>query len=339
MPITISDIARQLNLSVGTVSKALNGYPDISDATRERVQEAVRELGYQPSATARNLRRQRTEKIGVVVNYPVTIVNDFLSELIPGAALAAELANYNLILYTRAAHDLEQISRICRAREVDGLLLLWPAQLTETVTLMEAEQMPYVVLPRRVPHPGVSYIAADHFSGGRMLTDHLLGLGHRRIGFTARPELYESNLDRLAGYLSALTNAGVEFDERLVLETDGNDPQNGKEALLTFLAMERPPTAMLCFTDPMAMQVLAAAHELGMRIPDDLAIAGHDGILTSGLTVPPLTTVRQPIPEMGRLAVECLLAHIADHTLPPAQHMLPVTLVLRESTGSGQNLT
>jgi DNA-binding LacI/PurR family transcriptional regulator len=333
MSVTIESIAKQLNLSVSTVSKALNGYSDVGEATRNRILQRVQELGYHPNTAARNLRRQRTEKIGVVVNYPINVVDDFLAELIPGAAAAAEESDYNLILYTSAARHPERLSKICRAREVDGLLLLWPPQLERTIALMAEVQMPYVVLPRRVPYPGVSYIAADHHSSGRMLTQHLIDLGHRRIGFVTYPELYETNSDRLAGYRAGLADAGIPFDPTLMIESRSQDPGYGATILQTLLVLREPPSAILCFTDPMAMSVLAAAKAQGIRVPEELSLAGHDGILTSGMTVPALTTARQPIPEMGRLAVESLLAHITDSDLPPSQHILPIQLVVRDSTG------
>lgn len=332
MSVTLEDVSKHLGLSISTVSKALNGYSDISPATKERIAEAAAQLGYHPNMAARNLRRQRTEKIGVVVNYPIDQVNDFLSELIPGAAAAAEQTDYNLILYTSAARHPERISKICRAREVDGLLLLWPSQLKETVALMAQEAMPYMVLPRRVPYEHVSYIAADHRASGQALTEHLIALGHRRIGFTTYPELYESNTDRFKGYQTALADAGLPFDEQLVVETSGQDTNNGETVLQALLELDEPPTAVLCFTDPIAMRMLAAASARGIRVPEDLSITGHDGILTSGMTVPALTTARQPIPEMGRLAIECLLARIAEPELPPAQHLLPIEVVVRSST-------
>ncbi len=332
MPVTIDDVARHLNISVSTVSKALNGYSDVSTTTKERIQETARMLGYHPNMAARNLRRRRTEKIGVVANYPIDQVNDFLSELIPGMAAAAEQADYNLILYTSAARHPEQISKICRAREADGLLLLWPSQLEETVALMAQEAMPYIVLPRRVPYSGISYIAADHQSSGQTLTEHLIELGHTRIGFTTYPEVHESNTDRIKGYQSALEKADIPFDEQLIIETSSQDTNNGARILNAYLAMEKPPTAILCFNDPIAMRLLAAANARGIRIPEDLSITGHDGILTSGMTVPALTTARQPIPQMGQLAVECLLVRIADPGLPPAQHLLPIELIRRGTT-------
>lgn len=333
MSVTLEDISRHLDLSVSTVSKALNGYSDISPATKERIVKAAAALGYHPNMAARNLRRQRTEKIGVVVNYPIEIVDDFLSELIPGAALAAEHADYNLILYTSTDRNPGRFRKICRAREVDGLLLLWPSELDEIVEFMGHEEMPYIVLPRRVPDERVSYIAADHMSSGRMLTQHLIELGHTQIGFTCRPEVNETNLDRYAGYCSALADAGLPLSEHLVVESDGTDPLNGEKALQKFLKMEPVPTAILCFTDPMALQMMAAATEQGIQVPRDLSIAGHDGLLITGMTVPSLTTARQPITEMGRLAVECILEKISNPDLPPSRHMLPTELVIRNSTG------
>lgn len=336
MSITIKDISQHLGVSTSTVSKALNGYSDVSDETIQRVSAAATKLGYYPSAAARSLSRQRTDKIGVVLNYPVNMVNDFLSELIPGAAEAAEKVDYNLILYTSAASQPERISRICRAREVDGLLLLWPPQLEQTIKLMTQEAMPYIVLPRRVSNAAVSYVAADHRSSSQQLTEHLIELGHTRIGFTRYPELFETYEDRFAGYRAALENASIPFDNSLVIETSSHATKHDESILYKFLALETPPTALLCFTDPMAMRALAAAHERGIRVPKDLSIVGHDGILTSGMTVPALTTARQPIPEMGRMAVESLLSRIDNPTLPPAQHLLPIELVIRHSTGEKQ---
>ena len=135
MPVTIEDLARRLGVSRSTVSKALNDRPDVSQATKARVLQAANELGYQPSAAARNLRRQRSDKIGLVVNYPIQQVKDFLAELIPGMATVAEDAQYNLILYTSMAGNADRIKSLCRSREVDGIIVAWPPRLNETVAL------------------------------------------------------------------------------------------------------------------------------------------------------------------------------------------------------------
>lgn len=336
MPVTIKDLSRTLGLSRSTISKALNDRGDVSPRTRERVLQAAREFGYQPSAAARNLRRQRSDKIGLVVNYPIHQVSDFLAELIPGLATVAEEAAYNLILYTSMAGNQAGIKNLCRSREVDGIIVAWPPRLSETAALcrlMSDERMPHIVLPRRVPHDEVSYVAADHQEGARLLTAHLISLGHRRIGFERLPEVFETDYDRHTGYVTALREAGISYDPTLVIAAESGTYDYEVRTFNTLMALPKPPTAILFFTDPVAIKVLSLAKDRGISIPDDLSITGFDGVLSSGVTEPPLTTVRQPLPQMGRLAVESLLRLIAADTFLAQQHTLPVDLIVRRSTG------
>ena len=335
MPVTIEDLSNKLGVSRSTVSKALNDRGDVSSATKQRVMRAANELGYQPSAAARNLRRQRTDKIGLVVNYPIHRVSDFLAELIPGLATVAEQAEYNLILYTSMAGNAERIKSLCRSREVDGIIIAWPPRRSDTVALsqlMTAEDMPHVFLPRRLPHEALSYVAADHVQGARLLTERLIALGHRRIGFERLPEVYETDYDRHAGYAQALRDAGIAYDPALVISANSADPDYESRSFNAFLALPEPPTAILFFTDPVAIRALAHAKARGIRVPDELSITGYDGILSSGVTEPALTTVRQPLPEIGRLALESLLRLIAAESSEPQQHTLPVELIVRGST-------
>jgi len=340
MPLTIEELANRLRLSASTVSKALNDRPDVASATKARVLQAARELGYQPSAAARNLRRQRSNKIGLVVSYPVQRVSDFLSELIPGMASVAESAEYNLILYTSMDGSAERIKNLCRSREVDGIIIAWPPRLSETVALSQLlsdEDMPHIFLPRRVPHQAISYVAADHVQGARLLTQHLIALGHRRIGFERLPEVYETDFDRHAGYVQALRQAGIPYDPALVVSANSQDADYDRRSFAAFQALAEAPTAVLFFTDPVAIRALAHAKARGIRVPQDLSIAGFDGILSSGVTEPALTTVRQPTTKMGELAVESLLQLIANGGMEAQQHILPVELIARASTAGPLN--
>ena len=337
MPITIKELSEKLGLSRSTVSKALNNRFDVSEETRSRVLALANDLDYQPSAAARNLRRQRTDKIGLVVNYPIHRVSDFLSELLPGIASATEEGKYNLILYTSMVGDLERIGKLSRSREIDGIIVLWPPEYSQTKELcriLEDADMPYVLAPRRVADPHVPYVATDHKQGAILLTRHLIELGHKRIGFISRPEVYETDADRIAGYKEALFAAQLPVDDALILATDSSDPEHAEISLNYFLSLNDPVTAIMCFTDPLAMKILAIARQRQIRIPHDLSITGFDGILASGLTEPALTTIRQPLPEIGILTVETLLAQIYEPDLPPAQHILPVELMMRDSTAS-----
>ncbi len=336
MPVTIEDLSKTLGVSRSTVSKALNGRGDVAPKTRARILQTAQELGYQPSAAARNLRRQRTDKIGLLVNYPIHKVSDFLAELIPGMATVAEAAAYNLILYTSMAGNQARITSLCRSREVDGIIVAWPPRLDETVALcrlMREERMPHIVLPRRVPHAEVSYVAADHSEGARLLTAHLIALGHRRIGFERLPEVYETDHDRHSGYAQALSEAGIAYDGDLVLCARSSDADYAERSFNAFMALPKPPSAILFFTDPAAIKALSLAKARGIRIPQDLSIAGFDGVLASGVTQPALTTVRQPLPEMGMRAVESLLSLIQHETREVCQRSLPVELIARASTG------
>ena len=336
MPITIEDLSRQLRLSRSTVSKALNDRSDVSRATRERVLRAADSLGYQPSAAARSLRRQRTDKLGLVVNYAIHAVSDFLAELIPAMATAAEDAEYNLILYTAMAGDARRIKDLCRSREVDGIIVVWPPASSETVALsrlMRGENMPHIVLPRRLRDDGVSYVAADHVQGASLLTEHLINLSHRRIGFVRRPEVYETDADRHEGYCRGLRGAGIAYDESLVVISESANSDDVERTFRAFLALRQPPTAILFFTDPMAISAMRLARQWGIRIPEDLSVAGYDGVLSSAAATPALTTVRQPMGEMGRLAVETLLRQIAEGSYEPRQITLPVSLLARDSSG------
>lgn len=335
MPVTIKDLSKSLGLSRSTISKALNGRPDVSPDTKARVLRIAQDLGYEPSAAARNLRRQRTNKIGLVVTYPIHRVSDFLAELIPGMATVAEAAEYNLILYTSMVGRSQRIQSLCRSREVDGVIIAWPPRLDETVALSQLladEDMPHIFLPRRVPHSAVSYVAADHAQGARQLTQHLIALGHRRIGFQRLPEVYETDHDRHAGYVKALNEAGIDYDPQLVISANTGDEDYDERSLRMFMSLPAPPTAILFFTDPVAIKALSLAKERGIRVPQDLSIAGYDGILPSGVTEPALTTVRQSTAAMGELAAESLLQLISSGGAEPQQHILPVDLIVRQST-------
>ena len=330
MSVTIEDISLRLGISVSTVSKALNAYPDVAKDTREKVLAAARELDYHPSAVARNLRRGRADKIGLLINNPISFISEYISEVMAGVALSAETRGQNLVLYTAAVHHPQELKRICRAREVDGLLLIYSPS-PEATAVLQREQMPFVVFGRRVEQPGVCFVTPDNRAGAYALTRHLLEQGHKRIGFTTRPELGTVSEDRYQGYRQALAEAGLPFEPELVVQTS-IEPLSGYKAMNAFLDLASPPTAVFAFYDLMAVDALNAARDRGMRIPEDVAIAGFDGLRSSAITQPRLTTVQQPLNQMGKRAMEILLACIADSDQPPITEIFPVHLLIREST-------
>jgi DNA-binding LacI/PurR family transcriptional regulator len=331
MPVTIQDIAKKLGISVSTVSKALNNYSDVSEATRYRVQKIAHDLGYYPSATAQSLRRRQTNRIGLVVNYPIAAIGEYLSQLIIGAALAAEHEGYHITLYPTAGNQNEKINRIAKAREADGLLMLWATGLPEVVQMMKSEKTPFVVVSRRVEDLDVPYVVADNKTGAFELTKHLISLGHKRIGYTPLPILRMINKDRMAGYRQALEEAGIPFDEELLVPVNDN-PKNRYQAMNKLLDLQKPPSAVFAFHDYVAIQALRAATDRGLRVPEDVAIAGFDGMHSTLFTSPPLTTVSQPIQAIGQRAVEILIQQISGTNSGSQQIILPTQLIERQST-------
>lgn len=331
MPIRIQDISKRLGISVSTVSKALNNYEDVSQETRERVKQAADEMGYYPSATAKSLRNRRTSKIGMVVNYPIGFVGEYLSRLMVGAALAAENHGYHVILYSPVDDPFDQLTRICRAREVDGVLLLWGTLTPENTTLMNEENMPFVVVARRESEYDAPYAVGDNFQGALELTRYLIAQGHRRIGYTSWEEEWTTNQDRMAGYRQALAEEGLGFDPDLIVPIT-RDPENRYAAANQLFDLPHPPSAIFAFHDFVAIEVLRAASDRGLRVPEDIAIAGFDNMYASLITIPPLTTVSQPVQEIGQAAVEILLDRINETNHTPGQAVLPVELVTRQST-------
>jgi LacI family transcriptional regulator len=332
MSVTIEDIARHLSLSVSTVSKALNDYKDVSDETKRRVLETARELDYHPSAAARSLRRQRSNKIGLLFGYPVTVISEYVARVITGAMLAAEGQGYDVTLYPLRGNQTDRVVRICRSREVDGLLLMGTPKMDERVALLQSEALPFVVLERRVESPDVSYVAADNLGGALALMRHLIGLGHRRIGYTDRPDLGTLNQDRRAGYVQALSEAGIPFEEELVVLTVAGEMSGGGVAMNTLLDLPDPPTAVFAVHDVAAIEALQIATERGLRVPDDVAIVGFGDLYSTHVTQPPLTTVHLPLTDMGRQAMETLLTRMTDGDRPAVHLRLPVYLVERQST-------
>ncbi|WP_420641531.1 LacI family DNA-binding transcriptional regulator [Candidatus Leptofilum sp.] len=331
MSITIEELSKHLGISVSTVSKALNGYADVASTTRERVMTAARELDYQPSSVARNLRRGRTDKIGFVFNNAFTFIRDYFAEVIIGATAAAESHGNNIVLYTNDGHSPESLLSLFRSRDVDGFVIIWNHVPAAFIDVLLEANVPFVILGRRVEHEQASFIAPDNYNGARTLMEHLFSLGHRRIGFTTRPAMGHTNEDRFNAYKDALQTAGIPYDPALVVETQ-IESRSGYYAVNQLLNLAEPPTAVFAFHDFVAIDAQQAILDRGLRIPQDIALAGFDGLRTSLFTAPPITTVSQPLAQIGQESVLTLLHLIGDNTHPPIQKTLPVELVIRQST-------
>ena len=329
LAVTIQEIARHLDLAPSTISKALNDYPHISRQTKIRVFEAARELGYHPSAAARDLRRRRTNRIGFSYGFGSVDVGEYASRMINGAVSAAEKAGYNILLYPLVDDQLGKLERICQTREVEGLLLLEEEPLADSIELLQKANTPFVVLNRQLDQSDVCFVSADYYSATKEAIYHLFKLGHRRIALMGQRALGKLHKDRIASYQEAFLEANLPTDQCLIVSA-GTAPGDGSQKMKQLLALPDPPTAVIAIHDPLAIECLQTVTDAGLRVPEDVAIIGSDNIRESQATKPPLTTIHPPLAEIGRQAVEGLLRQLSDASLPPTRLVLPAQLIVRQ---------
>jgi len=330
--VTIVDVARRARVSASTVSHVINGTRLVAPATRRRVEAAIEAAAYRPNALARSLRSGRSHALGLVLP---DSGNPFFAELGREIQLAALAAGYSVFLCnTENDPDKEQhsVNVLTRAR-VDGLVLVAVDERGDALRALVRQKVPVVVMDRERPDLPLDTVLTDHRQGGRLATRHLLGLGHRRIGFIAGPTGLSPSELRVDGHRGALEEAGLAPEAALLRHGDFH-PESGRVAARALLALPRPPTAILACNDLMALGVLRAAAEAGRRVPQDLAVVGYDDIELAAFTVPPLTTVAQPRREMGRAAVRLLVNRLASRGLAPQQVLLPVAVTVRQSCGA-----
>jgi LacI family transcriptional regulator len=330
--VTIREIADLAGVSIATVSRVVNGHSDVSEETRELVSAIVREHGYAANRSARGLSAGRTGFVGVLVPlvYPV-----YFSAILSGAAEALYDHELRLVLSpTHHEHEREVtlLDRLMHGM-TDGALIVLPEESTdELAALMDSGYSFVVVDPLMPVDARIPSVSATHASGANQAMQHLLDLGHRRIGMITGPRGWVATEDRRRGYLAALASAGIVPDP--ALERSSNfEIAGGVEAAVDLLQLPDAPTAIFAFNDNLAIGVLQAARALGLRVPGDLSVVGFDDVEHATIVTPTLTTVRQPLAEMGRTAVSLLMRILAGQRVETLRIELGTRLVVRESTG------
>jgi LacI family transcriptional regulator len=326
--ITIADVAERAGVSIATVSRVVNGRYGVAKSTNTKVRAVIEELGYESSLVARSLRSVRTNVIGILVSD----IEPFSAELLKGAAKALRESEFEMVVYAAGQHAGEGWERRSLSRLsgtlTDGTILVTPTVLDVATT------QPVVAVDPHVGGSSLPTIDSQNFEGAVELTEHLLGLGHRRIGLLAgRPDL-ESARRREAGYRAALESAGIEYDPELV-RLGGFTEETAAAPARELLTMARRPTAIFAANDLSAIQTMRTAAELGIDVPDEVSIVGFDNIPESALTDPPLTTVDQSMQALGQEAVRTLLDLIERGDQRPAEPIhitLPTKLVVRRTS-------
>ncbi|WP_034336827.1 LacI family DNA-binding transcriptional regulator [Deinococcus misasensis] len=335
-PITLDDVAKHAGVSPMTVSNVINGKNNVRPTTRDKVLKAIEATGYRVNPMARALAGGRSRLISV---FTPQLNKPYASEVVQGAARAAETLNYDLVVMMLVENNTSDLSLMTRLSS--GALLIQPSREGR----WKHTDLPAQVVS--VDGPGDRPLTVDNYGGARQAMQHLLNLGHTRIGFISglkdegrqpdqpspAPERNDAD-ERHRGYLDSLQDAGLLVQEKYIQHGDYTK-RSGEEAARALLSQPHPPTALFVSGDQMALGAIHMAQDLGFRVPQDVSIVGFDDLPIAAASRPALTTVHQPLQRMGEVAVQMLVALIEGHT-PEQPGPFPTELVVRESTAPPQ---
>ena len=333
--VTIADLAAELGVTKSTVSRALNGYPDISEVTRERVRAAAQANGYFASSAARNLKRGRHETIGVVL--PVhsgTMAQPFLAEFFDAVSRTLHASGYDLLTATARSREdaLKAHERLIAARKVDGFILPRTEVRDARIGLLREKGVAFVTHGRTMHQAHHAWFDIDNAGAFRHVVAHLSGLGHARIAFVGGPDSFNFMSQRIEGYEDGLAAAGHKFDRALVV-LGQLGAQSGLQAARQLLDIARPPTAFACATDAIAVGVMRALSERGLRAGRDVSVTGYDDLPLCDFIDPPLTTFSQQTEKSGERVAGMLLELIGGKRPEELQELHDAVFVKRASDG------
>jgi len=333
----LQDIADRLDVSVATVSRALAGYPGVAPATRQRVLQAAQEMGYHPNVTARRLQKQRTDTIGFIIpTFGPRFSDPYFSELLAGIGNAAAEQDYDVLVSTCSPDtpdETQAYERFVQGRRVDGTLVVRTRKHDVRIAYLLEQQFPFVAFGRSHVEGDFCYLDVDGAAGIREATHHLINLGHRHIAIILPPENMMFTHYRRLGFEEAMTEVGLPIEESLVEHGELTE-RNGYEIGRAFLTRGDPPSAIIACNDLMALGVISTAQGLGLTVGRDVAVVGFDDVSLAAHSHPPLTTIRQPIYEIGRRICDMLLRLLKGEELEERHVILEPQLVVRESCGA-----
>jgi LacI family transcriptional regulator len=332
---TIYDVARESGFSLATVSNVLNNGPrPVRPETRQRILATMHRLNYHPSAVARGLARRRTHTLSIlfgVVEPSAVVLNAYSAAVLQGVLTAAAALGYNVTHHTTPWIDAEHSLADFRDRRSDGFLVVAPTTDSDLMPALAGLDLPLVAVSWPSERGGIPTVDADDRVGTRQAVEHLLNLGHRRIAHLMGHANLMSAVTRRDVYLQVLAEWGITPSPEFILPGQYSE-EAGHENAYRLLTCSEPPTAIFAGNDEIAVGVMEAARELGIRIPEQLSLVGYDDRPLSALMTPRLTTVHQPFVELGELAVRLLLQRIQGEEVAPITHLLTPKLVVREST-------
>jgi LacI family transcriptional regulator, galactose operon repressor len=333
MALTLEDIARLSGSSRSTVSRVINGDSNVSDATREKVMEVIREVNFQPNLAARGLAMGRVSVVGLVIPMGVSAIftDPFFPLLIQGVSSGCNAKDYSVMLWlAEPDYERRMISRIMYNGLVDGVIVSSMLMDDPIVKTLAESKLPFILIGRHPCNDAISYVDLDNQKSASDAVSYLLDMGRQRVATISGPRNMIVGQDRLQGYKNALAQHAMPLDERLIVEGNFTE-EGGYRAMQSLLKIK--PDAVFVASDSMAMGAMQAIQEKGLRIPHDVAVIGFDDIASSCRSTPTLSTVRQPIQEMGAKAAEVIIEMILNPGMEPQKIVLKTGLILRESTG------
>jgi len=329
---TIRDVAERAGVSPITVSRVINNSGYVSQETRSRVEAAIAELQYVPNSLARSLRFKRTHTLALVLT---DITNPFWTTVARGVEDAASQCGFNVILCNTDENEAKQSEylNVLLQKQVDGFLLVPARSTPDPIVLIQSQKVPTVVLDRQVPGAQVDIVRGDSEGGAYQLVRLLLSLGHRRIAMLSGPVSISTAADRVTGYHRALHEVGLEAQAELICYGEYTQ-ESGYQMAQKALSLTPRPTALFAANNFIAIGALRALREVGMRVPEDMALVSFDDIPPAFVIEPFLTVAAQPAYEMGHRATELLLARLSGQAPPECQEIvLPTEIIVRRSSG------
>ncbi|TDD48754.1 LacI family transcriptional regulator [Kribbella antibiotica] len=330
MSITIADVAARAGVSKTTVSRVLNGKGELDLRTAERVRAVIAELGYVPSARAVGLARGRTRVVGMLVP---SLTWPWMGEVLQGAVDVVESEGYGLLLFTfnRGAESMHQFASQVSSQSFDGLLVIEPEGTLTYIEQLHARGLPVVLIDDRDHRPQFPSVATTNYAGGQSAARHLIELGRHRPLVITGVERFGCTHERLDGFRDTYAEAGIELDPRLVFEGDFTH-ESGRRGVQHALDQRLDFDAVFAHNDLSAGGAIQAVRETGRNVPNDVSVVGFDDIPYAQHTEPPLTTVHQPMRQMGQAAARMLMGYFGGTPLPEEPQVLPTTLIVRSST-------
>jgi LacI family transcriptional regulator len=335
MPVTLEDIAKRVGKSITTVSRALHGYEDVSPETKVLVRSVAEEMGYTPSTHAQRLQKRRSDTLGLILpTFGPRFADPFFGEFIAGVGNMAASLGYDLLVSTRPPGelDMETYRNNIKSGRVDGFILVRTRRQDLRIEYLLEVDFPFVAFGRSEASESFPLVDEDSELGMRMLATHLLELGHRRIACINGPNYLNFTHQRRKGVENEMARWGLAIDPSL--QREGNLSQSdGYKLTQELLALPKPPTAIVACNDMMAFGAMSAAQERSLVVGKDISITGFDDIPMSEYSHPPLTTLRQPIYEIGSMVCDMLIKVILGHELTQKSIIIKPDLVVRQSTG------